>query len=197
VLKHALAATATVAPHVGALLTVFRIIGSFKPPGGNAEEGLARTAEDLGHALVPLACGLAIGILAKLAHRDSTARVEPMGAGIDIASHQLTLALTPQRFKILTLDRGGLDTLTVVAAAAELLAALLLIDVIAVPARDQWSFLATTFYNGTLAVIAVALALAQFNRRAYKYLETQHRTLQAEMEPPATDRLAITTALRK
>ena len=120
-----------------------------------------------------------------------------MGAGIDIASHQLTLALTPQRFKILTLDRGGLDTLTVVAAAAELLAALLLIDVIAVPARDQWSFLATTFYNGTLAVIAVALALAQFNRRAYKYLETQHRTLQAEMEPPATDRLAITTALRK
>lgn len=196
-LKHALAATATVAPHVGALLTVFRIIGSFKSPGGNAEEGLGRIAEDLGHALIPLACGLAIGILAKLAHRDSTARVEPMGAGIDIASHQLTLALTPQRFKIPTLDCGGLDTLIPVAAAADLLAALLLIDVIAIPARDQWSFLATNLYNGTLAVIAAAVALAQFNRRAYKFLEKQHRTLEAEMEPPTADPLTITTALRK
>ena len=195
VLKHALTATASVAPLLGALLTVFRILGAFKgcPCGASAEDRVAFIAEILADALLPFVYGLAIGILAKLAHGDPAARIPPMGAGFDIAARELADALTRQRFKIPTLHRGALDSFLVVSTAAYLLAALLLLDTITFPYIDGWFFLAANLNNGNIAALGAALVVAMSTRLAHRYLETQHQTLQAEMDSLARD---LANALR-
>jgi len=130
-------------------------------------------ARDLTQSLIPFAYGLAIGILAKLAHGNPTAIEKPSGIGIDRAAKELSGALNVPRFKIPSISRGCLDTLPTVAHIAIFLAAILVFDTI----------------TGNLAAITLAIILALFTRLTHKHLDTQHQTLELEM-----DRLA--TALR-
>ncbi len=170
VLKYALAATAEVAPLLGTLFTIFRILGCFNGTSGPTEAIFPSLAMDLTQSLIPFACGLAIGILAKLAHGNPTAIDKPSGAGIDRAAKQLFEALTVRRFKIPALSRGGLDTLPTVVQLAHLLALILVLDSII----------------GNLAALAAAILLAQFTRFMHNYLDAQHQTLESEMDRLAT-----------
>lgn len=184
-LRHALAATATIAPHIGALFTIYGILGSFKgcPCGASAEDRLASIVDTLAESLIPFAIGLLIGLAAKIIHGgDPMARHPQSPARTDFAAFQLAQSMHQPRFTIPQIGRGGLETLPMVSRCARILAGLLFGSAFKSNYPDPWYFFAVNIYDGTLAAFAFAVALSLLARYSYDLLDRKHAALIRETE---------------